>query len=549
MQGMWMRRLGFLGVFLLALALGQRITPQGIIVNPTPGDLQVRVWVDRDPTGRGQAVYQIGDPILIYVSVNRDAYVYLFSINAEGRIDPILPNPFERNNFLRAGETRRFPPEGASYRYTVTGPEGEDLVLALASLRPLNLREILDIERGQVRVQGVEALSRALSIVVEPLPPKDWVTAVARFTVVRAGLPPAPPALATLVLDSRPQGAEVRVDGRLVGRTPLELQVTPGRKEVEFRLAGYQTYRTAVNPRPGERVQVLAQLVPEARTGTLSVDSNPRGAEVHLNGQPRGRTPLTLTLNEGSYRLEVRLSGYQPYQATVRVERGRETRLTANLVPEVRTGTLNLDSNPRGAEVYVNGEPRGRTPLTLVLNEGSYRVEFRLPGYQPYQTMVRVERGREVRVLANLVPEVRKGVLNLDSTPRGALVELDGRPQGQTPLSLEVLPGTYLLRLSLPGYQTFETPVEVRPGEVQYLTVALTPLPLRAVLELRLNVEARVFLDGEEVGLARGGYLRLELPLGRYELTLVAPGFRTRVQEVELLRDEALRFNLEPLRR
>jgi hypothetical protein len=119
-----------------------------------PVSVRIKVWVDKDPGKRGNAVYQIGEPIFIYVSVNQDAYVYLFNINADGRIDPILPNAFERDNFLRAGETRRYPPAGARYRYTVTGPEGEDRILAVASKRPLSIQEILDVEGNRVKVQG-----------------------------------------------------------------------------------------------------------------------------------------------------------------------------------------------------------------------------------------------------------------------------------------------------------------------------------------------------------------------------------------------------------
>ncbi|MDW8016651.1 MAG: DUF4384 domain-containing protein, partial [Thermus sp.] len=267
----------------LGVALAQQVSPQGILVNPVPTDLQVRVWVDKDPSKRGGALYQVGEPIFIYVNVNQEAYVYLFNVNADGRIDPILPNAFERDNLLRAGETRRFPPEGARYRYTVTGPEGEDRILAVASRRPLSLGEILDVEGNRVRVQGAEGLARALSIVVEPLPDRDWVTDVARYYVGRISSPPSP-ATATLAVDSRPQGAEVYLDGRLQGRTPLTLSVNPGRHEVEVRLSGYQPYRVAVNPAPGERVQVFAPLVPEPRQGTLALASTPSGAEVYLEG-------------------------------------------------------------------------------------------------------------------------------------------------------------------------------------------------------------------------------------------------------------------------
>lgn len=538
-----MRKL-LLAAWALGAALAQQISPQGIIVNPVPTDLQVRVWVDKDPAKRGQAVYQIGEPIYIYVNVNQDAYVYLFNINADGRIDPILPNAFERDNFLRAGETRRFPPEGGRYRYTVTGPEGEDRVLAVASKRPLSLQEILDVERNQVRVRGAEGLAKALSIVIEPVPDKDWVTDVARYFVGRVSTPPPTPATATLVADSRPQGADVYLDGRLQGRTPLTLSVNPGRHEVEFRLAGYQSYRVTVNPKPGERVQVFAQLVPEVRQGTLAVTSNPSGAEVYLDGALRGRTPLSLSLPEGRYGVELRLAGYEPYRATVQVRRGETTRLDVRLTPLPRTGTLLLESSPTGAEAYVNGTLRGRTPLRLALDEGTYRVELRAPGYEPYQATVRVERGRETRLAATLRP-IRTGELVLEARPEGAEVYLDGRLAGRAPLRVSLEAGLHEVRVVAPGYAEYRAQVEVRPAETLRLYVEL--VPVRAVLELYLNVEARVFLDGEEVGLAKGGYLRLEAPFGDHELTLVAPGYRTLVQQLRVTGNQVLRFTLRPL--
>ncbi|MFN4232535.1 PEGA domain-containing protein [Thermus sp.] len=538
-----MRKL-LLAILGLGAALAQQISPQGILVNPVPTDLQVKVWVDKDPGKRGNSVYQIGEPIFIYVNVNQDAYVYLFNINADGKIDPILPNAFERDNFLRAGETRRFPPEGARYRYTVTGPEGEDRILAVASKRPLSLGEILDVERNQVRVQGAEGLARALSIVVEPIPSKDWVTDVARYYVGRVTAPPPTPATATLVVDSRPAGAEVYLNGRLSGRTPVSLQVNPGRHEVELRLAGYQTYRVTVNPRPGERVQVFAQLVPEARQGTLAVTSSPSGAEVYVDGALRGRTPLSLTLPEGRYAVELRLPGYEPYRATVQVRRGETTRLDVRLNPVPRTGTLFLESSPTGAEAYVNGALRGRTPLRLVLDEGTYQVELRAPGYEAYRATVRVERGRETRLSATLRP-IRTGELYLEARPEGAEVYIDGRLMGRAPLRMTLEAGLHEVRVLAPGYGEYRAQVEVRPGESVRLYVEL--VPVRAVLELYLNVEARVFLDGEEVGVAKGGYLRLEAPFGEHELTLVAPGYRTLVETVRVTGNQVLRFTLRPL--
>ncbi|RDI94504.1 DUF4384 domain-containing protein [Meiothermus sp. QL-1] len=169
------------------------VSPQGIIVNPVPTDLRVRVWLDRDPDGLGSATYHFGEKIRIYVQVNQDAYVYLFNINAGGQIDLILPNPYSPNNHLRAGETRVFPENGARYEFTIAGPAGVDQVLAVASRTPLSLAQIADIRSGRMRVQGAGNLVRALSIAVTPLPDGDWVSHTVRYTVRPPHAEPRPP--------------------------------------------------------------------------------------------------------------------------------------------------------------------------------------------------------------------------------------------------------------------------------------------------------------------------------------------------------------------
>ncbi len=44
---------------------------------------------------------------------------------------------------------------------------------------------------------------------------------------------------------------------------------------------------------------------------------------------------------------------------------------------------VSFESDPRGAEVYLNGTRTGATPLEMFVPSGSYRVEYRLPGITP----------------------------------------------------------------------------------------------------------------------------------------------------------------------
>ena len=401
-----MKRLLFAPLFFLfALAFaGAKITPQGIVVNPVPGDLKVKVWVDRDPGKTGNATYRIGDPIYVYVSVTREAYVYLFDVKPNGEIDLFLPNPYDRRNRLKPGETRRFPQPGARYRFTIDGPPGEELVLAIATKRPLTSREIGDLERGEVKIRGLRALSRALSIVLDPLPRNDWASDWARFRVVGEGPPPPPPAPQNATLDVRsdPSGAQVYLDGDYLGRTPLIVSVSPGRHQVEVRKAGYAPYRASVRVAPGERVRVYARLLPEVESGRLAVRSKPEGARVYLDGAYRGRTPLELELEPGVYDLRLTLPGYAEYRERVRVRSGETTYVYARLAPE--KARLVVRTNVR-ARVFLDGYELGWTKdgqFSASVRGGRRWLVVMAPGYVPYVEEVVLEPGESLVIRVEL---------------------------------------------------------------------------------------------------------------------------------------------------
>jgi hypothetical protein len=398
-----------LGLLLSGLALAApELSPQGIIVNPVPTDLQVRTWVNKDPNKTGNPVYQIGERIQVSVQVNQDAYVYLFSVKSTGEIGLILPNAFDQNNFLRAGETRTFPPaSGARYTLDVGGPEGQDRVLAVASRQALSLSQIANIQTGQVNIQGADNLARALSIVVTPLPQQDWVSNVAFFIVGRAAVTPAPqpqPGTGTLSVNSTPSGAQVLVEGRVVGNTPLNLVLRPGRVDVELRLGGYQPFRTSAQIRPGETTVLNANLTPVVQNGLLQINSNPQGAQVLVNGRVVGNTPLNLTVQPGRYDIELRLGGYQGFRTSVTVGSGQTVPVNANL--QGLRGSLEVFTNVE-ARIFLDGREVGQTRGGFLrldeLESGSVQVVALAPGYRVVFQDLRIEPGRIQQVRLELM--------------------------------------------------------------------------------------------------------------------------------------------------
>ena len=377
---MFKRILGFTALLLFwAATLAQEavISPQAIVVNPRPA-FDVDVWVDKDPTGDGAPVYQVGEEIRISVRVGESAYVYLFNVRSDGQIQQILPNRFDeagRDNFLRAGETRTFPPRGAGYVFNVAPPRGLDKVIALASKRELSTRELVDFQRDPDFAVGrmdEEQFARTLAIIVRPVPQHEWVTDTALFFV---GERPARPRFGTLQIRSTPSDAEAFVDGQFVGYTPVSFGTTPGRHEVRIEREGYDTYRTTVNVVAGETARVSANLAPIRRTGVVRFDSSPRGASVTVDGRSLGTTPTgSMTFDEGTYQARFRLSGYDDYVVNFTVRRDSTQTVHGDLRP--RAGRLELFGNVGGAQVFIDGEPYGR----LASGTGQLSVSDLTPG-------------------------------------------------------------------------------------------------------------------------------------------------------------------------
>lgn len=98
----------------------------------------------------------------------------------------------------------------------------------------------------------------------KPRPAKPAAAPPARAAGQPAVTPPSAPSRsgpAAMLVDSRPVGAQVFVDGRSVGYTPLVVgALAPGTHSIRMQLPGYRPWVSAVTLSPGARERVAASL-------------------------------------------------------------------------------------------------------------------------------------------------------------------------------------------------------------------------------------------------------------------------------------------------
>ena len=132
--------------------------------------------------------------------------------------------------------------------------------------------------------------------------------------------------------------------------------------------------------REGGVAQKNAVLSPEK--GLLLVTTEPAGCDVSLDGLSFGKTPRLITSLDAkdAHRLLLQKPGYQPRQIEVKFNGRLPLVKHESLI--VDSGTIEVTSDPAGAEVTVNGISRGVTPLKVTgVPKGRAVVKFRLEGF------------------------------------------------------------------------------------------------------------------------------------------------------------------------
>ena len=240
--------------------------------------------------------------------------------------------------------------------------------------------------------------------------------------------------------------------------SPTPREETPEAEKVElFEVAETQT--------PEEEIIPAEPVEPILPKGSLYIESTPSGASIVVNGEAKGKTPITVEeLEFGQYAVEYKLDGYVSELLNIVVDSEEPTNVLADL--NLPLGTLEIHTTPEGVDfqvVSVAGLDRvihsGTTPATVPeVLEGEYEVQFTRSTWEDYSEPV-VVRYAEVSRVDLVYPE---GWVMITSTPDQASVFEKGVFLGKTPLRLKGLKeGNKNYTLRLEGYEDLEVGTRV----------------------------------------------------------------------------------------
>lgn len=181
---------------------------------------------------------------------------------------------------------------------------------------------------------------------------------------------------ATLTVRSQPEGATVSVDGTTVGKTPLDGFIGTGSHEVQLTKTGYRSVTHSFVVQPGQQQRIQDTL--QTAIGTLTVTSLPDSANVRVDGEPLGQTPVSEDLQAGTYALEVQRDGYLSFDREVTIEGGIERQINVPLRRPLRVSAAEQQSKAVTNVAVTREGDRIVVAYDLVADGETYAVDLLL---------------------------------------------------------------------------------------------------------------------------------------------------------------------------
>lgn len=306
-------------------------------------------------------------------------------------------------------------------------------------------------------------------------------------------------------------------------------------------------------------------LVVQGTHQPVKFSSEPPGATFTVAGKT-ATTPVTLDLPKDDYKIAFKYPGYE--DSSVELKRGISNWFIGSVVMGVIASTIDIasggwkefdstdikvtlqalpdtivelpvavSSEPPGADIVIDSRSYGSTPRELRLswapNTPEKEVTFQLTGYAPKKVALLRAETTLIAVLEALPVPV---TVKVETKPPGAELRIDGKPQGKTPIPVDLIwkkdDKPRSAEFSLDGYQPVKREIT---RETKTLIVELQEAVEEIVLPLKIEpAGSKVVVDG--VPLPDGAKqvkLAWSLSKSKHTVTLSQPGYTGKTVEVK----------------
>ncbi len=198
------------------------------------------------------------------------------------------------------------------------------------------------------------------------------------------------------IVIKEPPNADVYVNGKHVGKTPIVLELKEAKYDIVVATSPWD-----IDVKKGVQVYfdktIELKFKPTPR-GLLIADTKPQGAQVLEGKDLIGITPLKEKIPVGEHKLIFKL-GDVGTTRIVKIDYGKTTKIFVNLEKAV----VHFYAKPSDAVLIVDGKEVGKLPETLELDQGVHKITVKKGIYEDTFDL-KVKKGDEIKVTYILEP-------------------------------------------------------------------------------------------------------------------------------------------------
>lgn len=246
---------------------------------------------------------------------------------------------------------------------TIDPPQAEGISVKIdGQSEPVNKGQVSKYLHYGEHTYEVEAIGYAPVSGTASVQPNDKTRVQVRLNSI----------MAELAIETQTKDSEIILNGERKGTGKWKGKLQPGLYRVDVQKQGYKPFSQSISL---DKNEVKTMLVPElaAILGGVSIDYSPIDADVLIDGNNVGQTPIVLKdLIVGQHKIVLRKQGYEDYNGTFTVAEGKITELKGSL-STAKTVAKETKVPEKKSEIDypVSGEINGYDYVDLGLPSGT----------------------------------------------------------------------------------------------------------------------------------------------------------------------------------
>jgi sulfatase modifying factor 1 len=321
--------------------------------------------------------------------------------------------------------------------------------------------------------------------------------------------------------------------------------VSKGTRSIKIFKQGIKTIEYILETIPKSRETYLLELEvvrPEPKVARLPVTiiTSPENANLTIDEIKANSQSKTHQLTEGTHTIALEMSGYESLQKTISIDKNN-VYFNFNL-NEITNAGLIIESEPAGAEVYLDNVLVGETPVSAFYPLGSYTVKLTKKGYVDIENQTLRVVSPQTRKAYTLEENVGYLTINTYET---AKVTINGNVYSDTK-NIKLFPQLLNIEVSMPKAEKVVKQIVLNRND--NLTIDLYPIAATASIQMAvipLDAEIEITGDAGEHYTAKGMHIFRDIPVGQYTLKVKAEGFRTETKTLNLTANQVLNQSLK----